>query len=77
MEEVCNTLVEISPRKILNINNNAEEFQNVEFIKILQEHSFRLKWEYTYMKGINRNTYMHYTHTHTYRRNSNLLGNLK
>lgn len=50
MENFGNYLIEIFLGKTLNINNNLEESQKKELIKMLQEHSSAYAWEYTDMK---------------------------
>jgi len=62
MENFGNSLIEIFPGKTLNINDNLEESQNQQLIKMLQEHSSTYAWEYTNMKGIYPNTCMHRTY---------------
>lgn len=56
MEKNGNTLLEISRNKTLNINNNLEEFQKEQLIKMLKKHSSAFVWEYTDMKR-NRSKY--------------------
>ena len=60
MEKFGNYTIEIFQGKTLNINNNLEEFQKKELIKMLQEHSSAYAWEYTDMKGIDPNTCIHH-----------------
>ena len=60
MEKIGNSTIEIFQGKTLNINNNLEEFQNKELIKMLQEHPSAYAWEYTDMKGIDPNTCVHH-----------------
>ena len=55
IEKIGNSTIEIFQGKTLNINNNLEEFQKKELIKMLQEHSSTYAWEYTDMKGIDPN----------------------
>ena len=45
MEKIGNSLIEIFPGKNLNNNNNLEESQEKESIKMLQEHSSTYAWE--------------------------------
>ena len=51
MEKFGNSLIYFFPRKNLNINDNLEESQNKELLKMLQEHSSAYAWEYIDMKG--------------------------
>lgn len=60
MEKIGNSLIEIFPGKNLNINDNLEESQKKELIKMLQEHYSGYVREYTNMKGIDHNTSMHH-----------------
>ena len=50
MEKIGNSLIEIFPGETLNINDNLEESQKKELIKMLQEHFYAYAWEYTNMK---------------------------
>ena len=60
MDKFGNYLIKKFPGKTLNINNNLEESQKKELVKMLQEHSSAYAWEYTEMKGIGPNTCMHH-----------------
>jgi len=60
MEKFGNSTIEIFPGKTLNINNNMEEFQKKELIRMLQEHSYSYAWENIDMKGIDPNTCKHH-----------------
>ena len=59
-KKFSNSLIEIFLVKTLNINDNLEESQKEELIKMLQEHSSTYAWEYTNMKGIDPNTCIHH-----------------
>jgi len=74
MEKFGNSLVYIFPRKTLNFNNNLEEFQKTQLIKMIQKHSFTYAWEYIDMKGIDLK---HVCIIFTSRKMPNHLENLK
>jgi hypothetical protein len=55
--------VEISPRKSLYINVSLEIDQQQKLIQMIQGKSNAFAWDYSDMKGIHPDTYMHHIYT--------------
>jgi hypothetical protein len=52
--------VEISPRKSLYINASLETDQQQKLVQMIQGQSDAFAWDYSDMKGIHPDTWMHY-----------------
>ena len=52
--------IEIGPSKTLYINSSLSMDQQDQLIKVLKEQSGAFAWEYTDMKGIHPDTYVHH-----------------
>jgi hypothetical protein len=60
------TLVEIHPRKILNVNSELETSQRDQLIKVLQEHRSAFVRDQTKMKGIHPSLCTHHIYIRKY-----------
>lgn len=53
-------MIQISPRKNLNIGNNLQSSQQEQVIALLNKYSKYFSWDYTDMQGIHPRTCIHH-----------------
>ena len=55
--------IEISPRKLLFINENLNPYKQQQLVHVLQTQPEEFSWTYTDMKGIHSDTCIHHIYT--------------
>lgn len=55
--------IEISPEKLLFINENLNPYKQQQLVHVLQTQPEEFSWTYTDMKGIHSDTCIHHIYT--------------
>ena len=51
---------DVGPEKFLHVNSGLSENQQAQLLKVLKKQDGSFAWEYTDMKGIHPDTYIHH-----------------